>query len=130
MSETQHYKGTLSKVSHDNEPIEDAIERVLTLRGIKKEDYYDSWEEFIEGEYYKEFVIIDGSLYWAVKESIDPCDSFFIGRKTDDPNTIEFDVMYHNGGCSFDEAMIEALKDANSVDVQIAIKKSGFAEKL
>ncbi len=133
MSDTQHYKGTLTKISYDGETGEDAAKRILlTLRGMEKPDYYNTYKEFIECEFYGQAVIINDILYWAIKENIDPYDNFFVGRKTDDPNTIEFDVMYYNGGCSFCEAMEQALKNANQEcskkDVKVTIVKSEFGE--
>ena len=112
MSETQHYRGKLTIASNPNESVEDAAKRIMLSKGMKAEDYYNDWTDALESEFYKEYVVINGIIYYAEKESIDPCDSFFIGRKTDDPNTIEFDVMYYDGGCSFAEAMEAALKDA------------------
>lgn len=104
MSETVHYKGTLRLLERlENETLEEQIQRILCKNELPS--YAESWEECLYSDYYKEYAINNNILY---KVEIDDYDIFNIHKNTD--GTYDFDVMYYNGGCSFDEAIEEAFK--------------------
>lgn len=115
MSEMVHYKGTLQKViSKDGEKLEELCRRLLNDNGItRSESWNSSWEEVFRDEFYKEAVIVDGEVFMVEKESIDPDSDVYNAHKNRD-GSIHFEVMYYDGGCSFDEAIKTALKSLES----------------
>lgn len=89
MSEIVHYKGTLKPT------------------GKSLKDYMPQAED----EYdlpYQEAILIDDIVYEVSKEELIDSD-IFLASKNDD-GSIDFQVKYYNGGCSFDEAIDESLK--------------------
>lgn len=106
MSENVYYVGKIKK-------IEGSVEEIC--KKIHKEDlpteYYDSWEELIAEEYYNDFVIINDSVYKILeKTDKDLYGDIFKSRETED-GIIEFEVLYYNGGCGFEEALEKALNN-------------------
>lgn len=109
MSETVHYKGVLKSIErYANETLEDQCKRLLD--GKELPSYCDSYKEFFLDENYQKAVIIDGIIYRAVKEDVDPDSDIFRAKKIND-NEIEFEVRYYNGGCGFNEAIDKALEN-------------------
>lgn len=108
MSETVHYKGTLTKFEkQENETLEDQCKRLSDNKEIPS--YYDSYIEFFSDEYYQHYIIIDNDIYSISKKSIDIDDEIFESKRIN-KHVIEFQVKYYNGGCNFNEAIEEALK--------------------
>lgn len=108
MSETVHYKGILKKVEkQDGETLEEQCKRLLENKELPS--YCDSYEEYILDEYYREIVIHKGVIYRVEKEGVDP-DGDFFNASIKENGEIEFEVRYYNGGCSFNEAIEEAIK--------------------
>jgi len=90
MSETVRYKGKLTP----------------TGKTLKE---YDPNVEDID-DLYPEAIEIDGLVYVVNKKRV--CDDYDIFNSTgNDDGTIDFEVMYHNGGCGFNEAIGSALKN-------------------
>lgn len=91
MSETVHYKGKLTPTG-------------------KTLAEFDPEAEDIDDYYYKA-VEIDGMVYTTAQEYIDPEEEILNASKNAD-GTIDFEVKYYNGGCSFNEAIAAAIKRA------------------
>ena len=89
MSETVHYKGKLTPTG-----------KTLSEFDNSADDIYD--------HYYKA-VLIDDQVYTVEKEEVEPYEDVFLSSKNED-GTIDFEVKYYNGGCSFNEAIDEAIK--------------------
>lgn len=109
MSEVDYYKGKLIPVSVlIGESLEETCKRIIG--NVELEDYYDTYQEKLisDYDYYEKYVIYNGILYSVEKKSLDPEESVFIASRNDD-GTINFEVRYYNGGCSFDEAVGYAL---------------------
>ncbi len=90
MSETVHYKGKLTPTG-----------KTLAEFDPNAVDIYDHYYDAVE---------IDGMVYAVEKTDIDPDYDIFNSTKNED-GTIDFEVKYYNGGCGFNEAIDEALKD-------------------
>jgi hypothetical protein len=109
MSEVVHYRGTLTKFEKlENETLEEQCRWIAENREMP--DYFDSYIEFFEDEYYKEFVIVHGDIYCVSKQRIDVDEDIFSSKRVNN-SVIEFEVKYYNGGCGFNEAIDEALKN-------------------
>ena len=109
MSETVHYRGTLKEVKRlEGENLSEQCKKLLGDKELPV--YCDNYEEFILDEYYQKFTIQNGILYKIEKEEID-LDSDIFKASNGVNGEINFEVRYYNGGCGFDEAIEEALKN-------------------
>lgn len=107
MSETETNTGKLIPVTLLNgETNEQYAERIIN--GEK-----DSWSKtFLDqllSDGYREYILHNDILYSVeVERDMDGGDIFHAKKNED--GTINFILQYYNGGCSFTEAMDEALK--------------------
>ncbi|MDP4159789.1 MAG: hypothetical protein Q8911_08515 [Bacillota bacterium] len=109
MSETVHYRGTLTVVERSvNETLEEQCKRILGYPEL--ESYHDSFQEQLLHENYHAYVIHDDVLYFVEKQDIDPDEDICRVEKNSN-GTFDFEVKYYNGGCSFDEAIQEAFEN-------------------
>jgi hypothetical protein len=100
MSEDVHYRG---KLLPTNKTAIEFIGRVAVP------DNCEDAEEYFNDLYYKKAVLIRGKVFTVKKDEIDSDGDIFYSKKNDD-GSIDFEVKYYNGGCSFDEAIETALK--------------------
>jgi hypothetical protein len=109
LSETVHYKGVLRKVERqEEETLEAQCKRLLGNKELPS--YFDSYEEYLVDENYQNITIQNGIVYQVEKEDVDPYSDIFRASISDN-GEIEFEVRYYNGGCGFDEAIEDALKN-------------------
>jgi len=110
MSETVYYKGTLTEVYRlENETLEDQCKRILQVEEFN-DDYYDSFQEMVLDQSYERYIVQDGILYAVQRQELNSEDSLFNISKNED-GTLNFEVRYYNGGCSFDEAIEYAFEN-------------------
>ena len=108
MSEMEMLVGRLipQKMCFD---IEQTAEKILCAEGWEKEDYHDSFLDALmdssDGKYY----ITENSIFKVEIINNNPDDDIFIATINED-KTIDFILKYYNGGCSFSEAIVHALK--------------------
>lgn len=100
MSETEHYKGKLTPTGKT---------LIEFMEGEEFPDCYDrsnvgDVEECFREKFYKEYSLIDGVIYQIEQEDFDEYDDIMNAHKNHD-GSIDFEVKYYNGGCSFDEAI-------------------------
>lgn len=113
MSEMVHYTGKLQLVDKfQNETLEEQCERIL------KEHKYlalskccDSWREMLCDKLYEQYVIADGEVYKVIEKNHRDMDEDIFEAHDNTDGTIDYEVMYYNGGCSFNEAIEYALED-------------------
>ena len=113
MSETVHYKGKIQLVEKiKDETLEEQCKRILSEHGYHELDlYYDSWYEMLCEELYERYVIVNNSIYKVIdKKNLGIDYDIFEATKNDD-KTINYHVMYYDGGCSFNEAIEEAIQN-------------------
>lgn len=108
MSETEHRVGKLTPVEI-NGTIEETAEAILKADGVEPKEYYDTFLDQLEDVGYRQYVITDGKIYKVDMAEIDPYNDIFNATHNED-GTIDFEVKYYNGGCSFNEAIEEAIK--------------------
>jgi hypothetical protein len=132
MSETVHYKGVLVPIK-SNGDMEKDCESILTEYGFCKSNHHDDFKDAVEDELYKKVAIIGEQIFKVEMKEIDPYDDIILSSKNDD-GSINFEVKYYNGGCSFNEAIEEALSDGEiggeEVFLEIANGKREEFEKL
>lgn len=111
MSETVQYKGKLREIRRkDDETLQQLAEHILIeTKKTPIPDYYngDFLECLLEEGYY-DYVKINNKLYTVDKEQFDDHDDIFIASKNED-ESIDFHLKFYNGGCSFSEAINEAI---------------------
>jgi len=109
MSQMVHYKGVLTPVLRNiDETLEDQCKRLYGK--VKENCYYETYEEALFSEVYDKYVVHDNFLYSVKRQQLEE-DSDVFNATINDDDTIEFEVLYYNGGCSFDEAIGYALED-------------------
>lgn len=118
MSETVRQTGKIVELDRisPTETLEEQCKRVLESRGKhgELESFYESYEEKLYNEYYEEYVVHSDTLY-KVKDMSETDDYVeFFKLKKINGSDFEFDLMYYNGGCSFEEAIDEAFKGLDS----------------
>lgn len=114
MSETVHYKGKLIKVKTDD--INEFIDQVLTDRKVTGDtlEYYNDKLDCFKNEFYEEYYYNDkdGSLYKILHEDC-PYNEVISAYNLDD-STIAFELLFYNGGASFNECLDEAVQKLNT----------------
>lgn len=109
MSETVHYKGVLRKTERfEGENLEEQCKRLLGNKELPS--YFDNYEEWLLDNYYKTMTIQNGVIYEVEKIEVD-ADSDIFNATLKENGEVEFEVRYYNGGCGFDEAIEEAVKN-------------------
>jgi hypothetical protein len=105
----EHHHGILRKVSRlKNETLEEQCKQLLNVDEF--DDYYESYQEMFESEFYKKYVIYNDMIYKVEAKQTDPYGDIFVANKNSD-GTINFEVQYYNGGCGFSEAIDIALNN-------------------
>ena len=99
MSCTEHWKGKLKSTGK-------ALDEYMV--DIEIEDYWDDKQEYFKCELDDKAVLIDGVVFEISKEEVD-LDEYIANAKKRHDGTIDFEVRFYNGGCSFGEALGEAL---------------------
>lgn len=72
--------------------------------------YYDSYQEMLLDDFYKQYAIHEDALYSVNIKEIDPDDNIFIANIKAD-GSFDFEVKYYNGGYSFNEAIDYVLNN-------------------
>lgn len=90
--------------------IEETCKAILSEMGIDDHKFCDSYREKLEDEGYRKYFITDAAVYEVEAEEKDPDDDIFRATKNED-GSIDFEVKYYNGGCSFNEALDEAIRN-------------------
>lgn len=121
MSRTVRYEGKLDVIlKNHNETQEQYYKRCIELLEgheirLKNYSWCDSYEELIYDNYYDKLIICNNTVYKVI-ECIELNPEFDIFKaKVNSEGTIDFEVMYYNGGCGFSEAIEEALNNAKFV---------------
>lgn len=113
MSEMVHYTGKLQLVDRlPNETLEEQCERILKEhKYLALSKYCDSWVEMLYDKLYEQYVIAGGEVYKVIEKNYRDMDTdiFDANRNTD--GIIDYEVLYYDGGCSFNEAIEYALED-------------------
>lgn len=110
MSETVYYTGKLTPVkTKTGETLEDTAKRIIDENNYKIESYYKTAHECFDDVYYREYITVNNKIYSVQNEDVDDNDDIFKATINED-GSINYVVKYYNGGCSFNEAIEEAMK--------------------
>ena len=110
MSDYETRIGKMKKLDTDN--LEGLCENICNQLNITKPEYLDTYKECIKYETEK-YVIVDNQIYEIIEDKgiIDYTDIFEATENID--GTIDYTLMYYNGGCDFSEAIEYALNKLN-----------------
>ena len=109
MSEIVHYKGKLRKVKVDN--LEQFCKEKIIEFGYNPElpSYFNTYIDYLVDEEHKKYISINNELYEILeKEKFDTYNMF--NSKKLKNGIIEYEVIYYNGGCGFEEAIERAIE--------------------
>ena len=132
MSETVHFKGTMTEIIKlDNETLENQCKRILEEKPSFEalEDYYDSHVEKLLDAYYQEYAIYEDILFSVVKYSIENDGEIFRIERNGN-GTLNFEVRYYNGGCSFSEAIDYAFEDKKKEDKRLFEQQQPYRKSM
>lgn len=106
MSETVHYKGTLTKVDLSGLSIEEFAKK--TVGESRLEQWCDSYTEQLLDE--DEYIVHNDELYKVDSQEVDTDYDIYNMNEAPD-KTLKFEVMFYNGGQSFTEALETAFEN-------------------
>ncbi len=110
MSETEVHKGKLIPLSLNGVTMEERAKNACEKYGYEKSSWHRSYLECLRDEGYKT-VYVRGDIIYEMKDlELDAC-GFSDATKNED-NTIDYLVMFYNGGASLDEVIDEAIDRA------------------
>lgn len=111
MSKMVHKIGKLKPIKEfQGMEIEEQCRLILLKQGYSQlYSFYDSWQEMFYEELYNEFTIVNNLIYEII-ENEDGGMHFYNAHLNDD-ETIDYNVMYYNGGCSLSNAIETATKN-------------------
>ena len=99
MSDTEHHIGRLT-------PTGQSVEHYV--KGCDIPSYYESNQEYFDDAFQGKAYSIGGIVYEVETKDIEGEDIATSSRNDD--GSIDFQVKFYNGGCSFNEAIEDALK--------------------
>lgn len=113
MSETAHYKGKLKKLEIPTGMDRQEFCKSILQKNNCYEDLYDGdYEEYLRDTFYEKYAFVNNDIFEVLSQKeIGDYDIFEVHDNND--GTYDYEVMYYDGGCSFDEALEYAFEDIN-----------------
>lgn len=102
MSDTEVHKGKLIPMVLSGVTMEQRAKSACKKFGWKKKGY-NSWEESLRDNGYKKIFIRDRVIYEVQDEELDPYGFSCVDINKD--GSLDYVVMFYNGGGSFDEVL-------------------------
>jgi hypothetical protein len=108
MSETEHIKGRLIPIAIIGDA-ENTAKIILELEKVAIPDYLANspYLYILKEELYRKYLFLDGKFYKVDSLKKDDNDVYLAHNNPD--GSIDFELVYYNGGCSFDDAIGCAL---------------------
>ena len=115
MSDYEAYKGKLYPVPLlDSGGMEGTAKLILEQGGVQEpSSYSETYLEELMDWGYGEYYVTKDRIYRISKEEVYTSERFS-GREHID-GVVDFDVIYYNGGCSFNDALEEVFKNKEVV---------------
>jgi len=108
MSDTEAHTGKLVPMVLSGVTLEERCEDACKKLGYKMSDFHSSYEECLRDDGYREVYVHDEVIYKIEDTELDPF-GFSVADQNED-GSINYTVMYYNGGASMDEVIDEAVK--------------------
>lgn len=91
--------------------IEDLCKSICDKENFEK-SYHSDYREVLSDCGYKKYIVFDDGVYEIFdKKELDDYDDIFQANQNSQTKEIDFVLRYYNGGCGFDEAFREAIKN-------------------
>lgn len=104
MSDMESHTGKLIPMVLNGVSMEERFEDACNKLGYKfNEKLHDSWEECFKENCYRDAHVIGDVIYKVEDEELDPYGFATASRNED--GSINYNMMYYNGGASFTEAL-------------------------
>lgn len=108
MSDYQANTGILEKITFNKQETDKWIDDFFEKKSIKSfEGIYDSKKEYINSEYYKDYIIIDDFVF-KYEQNIESTDMEMSVIHEISKNKFMFSLLFYNGGTSQTEMLEEA----------------------
>lgn len=132
MSETVHYNGKLVKIDRlPDETLDSLCERICKEnKETELSKYNHNWVEQLRDKFYDDYVIAKDTLFKIVDVKGLDFDYDVFNASINPDGTINFDVMYYNGGCCLTEALEEALKNIDISEIKAETTRSRIEDWL
>lgn len=108
MSDMESHTGKLIPMHYEGATLEERAEKCCNEFGFAKSSFHKSWEECLRDEGYRQIYILDNIIYKVDDEELDPF-GFATATRNED-GSINYNLMYYNGGASFTEALDGAIE--------------------
>jgi hypothetical protein len=114
MSETEVHKGKLVPMVLSGVTLEERANDACAKLEFVKREWHKSWLDCLQDEGYRKVIIRDKVIYKVHDEELDPFGFTSITQNED--GSIDYIIMYYNGGGSFDEVLDYAIDRAEKDD--------------
>ena len=114
MSTTEAHKGKLMPMILRGVSLEERCRAACSVLGFVKNKYHSSYEECLRDEGYRKVYIRNQIIYEVQDTELDP--SGFSEAETNEDGSIDYMILYYNGGASFDEVIDEAISNIEEAD--------------
>ena len=116
MSYTEYATGKIIEIKPiENQTLEDLCKIEFLKYDIEFDDeFYETYEDNLQDEQGDKYLIVGDRLFkYLENHSVDIDSADISNVKINDDNTIDFEVMFYNGGGSLDDVIEYALKKNN-----------------
>jgi len=112
MSDMEAHRGKLVPLWLVGNTLEERAESLCNRVEFKKDESHSSWVDCINDLGYRKFYIRGPAIYEIHDIELDACG--FSEASNNEDGGINYFMLYHNGGASFDEALdgaVEKIED-------------------
>lgn len=110
MSEMEAHKGKLVPMTLNGVTMEERAEDACKQLGLEwDDDYHNSWLDCLNDQGYRK-AFVGGDIIYKVEDVVLDPFGFTEAFKNDD-GTIDYVVLWYNGGAGFDEVIASAIEN-------------------
>ena len=111
MSEVERHIGKIRKIELNGMMPEEWYQKECEKRGISKPDFYDTWKQCYNDEFWPlSPAEVDGEL-WEIVEDREEDDTEYLSILKKNPDgTYDYLMQFYNGGTCLSEMLEEAIK--------------------
>jgi len=111
MSDMEAHKGKLHPMALIGDTLEERAEAACRQLDIEPTGAHETWLEALKDRGYRKVYILNSVIYLIYDEELDASGYSF--ASSGDGGSIDYQMLYYNGGASFDEVLDEAIERAN-----------------
>jgi len=107
MSDMEAHKGKLVPMNLEGDTLEERAKDACSQLNIESTGAHETWLECLHDRGYRK-VYIRGNLIYEIKDTELDASGFSEAEANND-GTINYSMLYYNGGASFDEVLDDAV---------------------